>query len=473
MKLINTHIIIFIVVFLLTIAITSFFYFVAPENPPKVNINPLPNLDPGYITNSNPQDKSSCQSLLACDPSNDTCDKCGNDYKCITVSSDPASKDFYGNMFFNGIKVTDGNWCLPDIRLPEGTICNKFVDKYVWGDYEGVQKWDCIREYPQFFIDGKYLACKDFSTKGKNETLFDFLNRMKDNKLLRKSDGKVFDPFSSTFYSDWGGNVPSLYEKDKDGKNVFGCSCNLIQTEPDIANNVPSMVASTISLPEDPFNCHINPCYQYGEVFQGSEPNTYVNAWDSAQLKCNCDVYNKAVSKDGTDIFVQSNVTGTCFDANTECNTVLGWDTQNNRCKCDNKSISEICNSSTYSRPGVKNCEQEHKLGSYCYDICSSNNNPCNGGICNVVNNEVVCTCPTPDPNIKPATKCNEVDANPYSKTGGKYCNEKCLVTGSQCSFKNGISGQTQTCNGGCGICCSGKTRSEKNPLGDITTYCD
>jgi hypothetical protein len=484
MKLINTHIIIFIVVFLLSICIFTFFYVIKPEDQPVFNVNPIPRVNPGYITNSNPQEKSICQNLKECTIEEDDCnEKCGSSktkYKCTIVSNDPNNMNYTGESYFNGKKVPSGKWCLPDISFEPGTLCNKYIDKQIWSDYSNLQKWQCIRGYPQFFNGGFYFACKDFRDYNESEeTIQEFLTRYENNKLIRLKDGKVFDPFESDFYEKWvksDGSLPSIYDVDENGNNVFGCSCQIVNLKTMDGSILKNL---TTTLPGDPYTCYNNPCYD--AIEDKDNKGQYINVFDSNKMSCDCDKLNDLLNP-GTTRFVRSNVDGKCYNTSTVCGP-LGWDKDNNRCKCPSTKISRVCNSKIYKRDGAKNCGTkndddtidisqgtENKVGSDCYDPCGINN-PCGiHGKCQIIDNNYFCVCDE-IPKIKNQKDCygRKDDVMIWS---GENCEKECVAPGTICSRSDNLFDKKpkywNDCYGGCEKCCYGY-KEKPYTFGDLS----
>ena len=479
MKVINSHIVIFILVLIITIVVVSFYYLVKPENPMVVNVNPIPKVDPGNIPNINPQTNSNCKTLLDCSGKdanfcNTSCQDINKiNYTCQVINNDPNSNNYIGAVYYNGKKVPNGQWCLPSFQNSE--YCNQYVGKRVWSDYVGDQSWQCVNEYPQFFDAQEYLGCKDFSDQTINDNAQTVIGRQAGNKLgVKNSDGTItyYDPLTdSDFFKKW--ETTSPFEKN------IQCQCGPI-------TNKNGIQANSVQLPNDPYNCHLDPCTDGGVLEYG--PGS--SAWDPLQQTCNCDLINNASCKTIDQSYSYSLTKMCCIDSTGECakgNTNLGnyiyvkspfdnrcknasvicsvgvvynnpWDSINQRCNCDeaNGYGSVLCNSNVVSRPGYPNCnDMQNALGSECQQLCQSGTNVCLRGNCTVVNNNQVCNCPIPLVNND--TSCSSKNLNNVTSYTGKDCSQQCIGAGNICS--QGWTGGD--CYGGCSQCCYGVSRQE------------
>ena len=445
MKLLRTDVMIFIFIFIITIIFISFLTIIKPNTTPlTINKSPLPQVNPGYVKNSNPQVLSSCKTLLSCDPDQpqDFCNKqCQNEndqinYECKRISTDPNDIN-YLNIYYNGTKVPTGNWCLP--KFQDNIVCNSYTDSFIWADYAGMQEWACKQSYPQFFYNEVYLGCKDFSEPGKNDTVSTIVSKQQNNKLVSVTDKKVFDPINDpNFGIEWGNSGP--FDKDDKGNNLFECGCERVDTFDEAGNSAEGI---TFKLPGDPYNCHLNPCMA-GGIFLKNKNNEIETGLEfsgkNGEPVCNCDnLTNFALKGDSTDstlnnissgvgghVFAKSKYDNKCKDATVTCSNGFDiksldskvWDKDNNICMCNQKDgyFAVHCRSKLVDNyiedpankndPNLENMKKWVKCNDYNYNMlgsecrygCDDANNPCaKKEQCHIRDNKVYCDCPRPD----------------------------------------------------------------------------
>jgi hypothetical protein len=232
------------------------------------------------------------------------------------------------------------------------------------------------------------------------------------------------------------------YALNKDGTPVFSCSCQ--------HNNDKQYGVKFTQLPNDPYNCHLEPC----------DFEHLARLWDPKTQECNC-----PAAKGGESI--KSPVDGIC---RVGCQPGA-WDPVRKRCHCD--TISSLCSSLIYPREGEPACGGDaggkcNPAGSYCSDPCEEK--PClNGGNC-VYNSEHTayeCQCPADSsPIVSGKNYCGSgcKGKNTAWQWTGKNCGTKCVPSGGvvgTCTWIGGGGHGEWSCAisptyGGAGACCSG-----------------
>lgn len=381
MKLTLTHVFVFIVTFLITLFMIIFYQLIKPEYlSPQYNFSPFPTVKPTDIPDADVANTRLCtDTIKECDP-NIGCAMCGDNFECTVVDKNE-------NVIVNGKKVSAGNWCLPKGKNSKG--CGTYTGRSVWSERTSggttEQQWSCVCLYPDLFGGDTCLtplACRDTSITSTDQS----------KNVLKSSDGHVWDPNDPNF--DPKGRSP--YDKDKDGKPLYSCSC-------DTNNDIPAGV-KFVKLPNDPYRCHAEPCTKDHQI----------RLWDDKMKMCNCEA-----DPDLQGYFAHSNVTGQCLVANCQ------WDSKNNKCKCGENEVSLTCESDTMKRTSYTDSNKcpNNPGGSYCSNpcqrpdgkpLCQNGGVPCFGtwvnGSC--VPGGSKCTCLCPD------------------TANGEFCEQPCLPKG-------------------------------------------
>lgn len=307
----------------------------APKSKPK-NIP-----DPSVLI-----DKKCVNTIKQCKDNSD-CADCGTNYECETIDKNT-------NVEINNKQISDGKYCLPKGIQDIG--CNNYTGKYVWSYDGGKQNWKCQCIYPDLFGGddcSKQFACKINGID---------LSKQENNYLQNQRTKDKWDPNDENFDSS---NSP--YDMDtlnKFSSPLFKCNCGII-------NMSATEQLNTVNLPQDPYNCYLNPC----NVEHRAEGVTE-NAWDKENLTCNCG--------NQSNIF-KSNVTGQCLMC-----PKYDWDKKNNACNCNTDTEERIlCNDpETYIRNGMPDCPKDRNTigGSYCKNLCEDTNCMINGENVCVIN---------------------------------------------------------------------------------------
>ena len=387
MKLTLTHVFVFIVTFLITLFMIIFYQLIKPEYlSPQYNFSPFPTVKPTDIPDADVANTRLCtDTIKECDP-NIGCAMCGDNFECTVVDENE-------NVIVNGKKVSAGNWCLPKGKNSKG--CGTYTGRSVWSERTSggttEQQWSCVCLYPDLFGGDTCLtplACRDTSITSEDQS----------KNVLKSSDGHVWVPNDPNF--DPKGRSP--YDKDKDGKPLYSCSC-------DTNNDVPAGV-KFVKLPNDPYRCHAEPCTKDHQI----------RLWDDVINMCNCEA-----DPDLQGYFAHSNVTGQCLVANCQ------WDRTRNKCKCGENEVSLTCESDTMKRTSYTDNNKcpNNPGGSYCsnpcQDFCKNGSLPCigswNGTSC--VSSGIDCNC-----------LCTDTKTIHYS---GRDCSQTCLKSGAELSSTN------------------------------------
>lgn len=325
MKLFHISLPLKIIIFILIMGLL-FYDIIKPINKNNNNFVPLPQIyqDLKQISQTN------CKNLTAC---NDTCVGCDNTFQCTPVA-------YSENIIYNGQKVPPGKWCLPKGK----NRCGSYTGRSVWTKDQG---WKCVCLYPNLFNGSdcnNQVACKVLGIPS---------GEQRGNMLVNTQTGKAWDPLDPTF--DPKDTTP--YDVDKNNKPLYRCKCD---------NK--THIKKYISLPNDLYQCHLDPC----------SDNHEIPFWDGKQ----CDCTAGGVVKNQ---YAYSNVTKKCVRT-PQCE----WDDKKQKCQCANGFVSQVCNSKTMERKGQPNCPNIAG-GSYC-------NNPCegyclNGSTGHISGTKCVCSC--------------------------------------------------------------------------------
>jgi hypothetical protein len=409
----GTEIIVFLIVFLIISILFSFYILVRKEAPMQYNFSPFPSVSPQNLPNANVSGFAQChKQVMPCEIDQDCSKKCGPGYACTQVKKGQ-------NVHVHGMKVPndkDGTWCLPTGMHEQG--CGTYTARAVWssgpacGDKD--QCWQCVCLYPSLYGNPEHgcqdpRACIDPS----QDVVTKDPNQMEGNYLVGEVDGQTvkWDPLDKDWYPP---NDLTPYALKSDNKTpVFQCQCKY--------KNPVGDPIKYVQLPNDPYNCHGDPC-----------DNTHTSDWwDASTMECNCPVGN-----------VKSPVDGICRGTKCAGGT---WDADAKRCNCP--TVSAICDSATYPRPGEPKCaERCFPGGSYCWNPCGSSpgENPCQP----VLKEQPGCAFIPPSPAIhtdygcvcpkgthgkdasQPYCSVGCYDSNNFWNYNGKNCEKKCIVSG-------------------------------------------
>lgn len=440
----GTEVVVFLAIFFIVIIIYSFYILIHKEADPVYNFSPFPNVSPENLPNANVDHITRCEdSLQTCDPRNrdiDCSKNCGENFTCVTVEEGD-------NIHYKNNPVSPGNWCLPkdsDGNTPKDLGCGTYTGRVVWSSDGEKQKWTCVCLYPSLFGGDQCLsqrACVD-PTDPESQTCVYGGEEKKCNYLV-DDKGRKWDPNQPNFVPPDG---LSPYAKKSDGTPMFTCACNKIGVNGQ----------KYISLPNDPYNCHLDPC----------EFTHAAGLWDKETQQCNC-------QKD-SDQYAKSPVDGICRLG--KCNQVTGgfYSETDGRCNCACNGASKLCSSDIFPREGLPKCEDIpggvgggkcNPTGSYCdapcdQGVCLSGSicayvdgktgKTCDKGDKNTLTTDYICTCPpgtvATDPNKQycgstPEQGCKEIDSEyVYS---GKNCENKCVPDGENIGDYSGPVGGT------------------------------
>lgn len=479
----GTEVIVFLIVFFIVIILYSFYILIHKEPIRPYNFSPFPTVKPENLPNANVDHITTCEDTLQkCDPYNrdiDCSKTCGPNFTCVTVED-------YDNIQYKNNPVPAGNWCLPkddDGNTPTDLGCGTYTGRAVWSSDGEKQKWECVCLYPSLFggpqclsqracIDPTYTDIQSCVVNGEEKKC----NYLVDDK------GRKWDPGQPDFIPPDG---LSPYAKKPDGTPMFTCACN----------KVGSAGQKFLQLPNDPYNCHLDPC-----DFDHSG-----QLWDAEKQQCDCQKTSNQ--------WVKSPVDGICRIG--KCGSTGFFSDPDKRCKCQGGAISKLCSSDVYPRDGVPKCEDEtggggrcNPSGSYCDDAC--NKKPClNGSVCAYIDtrtgtvvssgdappdfiaDDYVCTCPSDtvpsDFPFNTKNYCSTTQGVGCKETTSKYvysgknCENRCVPSGQRIATKTPTGGGAGSCDPDYGkyvsdsACCSGSTHQEGTCAGyhDAHLVCD
>lgn len=443
---------VFIIGVLIFLTIIVLYFIIQPSQSIPYNFIPFPEVAPTNLPSPTKSGDTCWTKLTPCD-SEGECSSCATGkYKCVQVSQEDADLERYT---FNGITVDRaGSFCLPQDNNTN-PVCNMYTGRWTWVyDPEYCQEtapntshpgqcWKCECLYPSMYSNPKsgctdQQVCQNRSPSSKSD--FQPKNVLKATKYASKDlQGRIWDPIS-------GDDTDILrfnpYSTDDNGNPLFACNCQ---------DNSENQYFSV--LPNDPYNCHLAPCYKYfGHTARGLNPECDYDS--DAKCTCTCST-NQAISPNG--VFA-----GTCVSIPAACQSG-GWDETNQECTCQSPYFSVKCRSSVVNtdQTNLPICvnEDANALGSQCVNACEGNQ--CEHG--------TQCVAQPPPPGSPPGTlptySCNcdiydQKDAPPNGwKWGGKRCEAKCLPEGTPISYKPWNGTNTYCYSPSC--CCSGRERKE------------
>ena len=461
-SLINGHVFVFIVVFILSLIIISIYIMITPELDIPYKFDPFPNETPSALpdpTGGVTRDKC-FSTLTACD-SNGQCNSCDiTEYECKNVKTD--------NMYsFNGINVPVGNWCLRKDNNPNPQ-CNPLTGRWIWtfdpdycGNHGGnTQCWKCHCLYPNMYSGEDtgcetQIGCQNDSSQTILSGLQQNGNILKPTSCAPKSiNGCVWGPNGST--QNGCENISQLgpYDQDMSGNPLFSCACNDTSSQQYFT-----------TLPNDPYSCHLEPCFAYmNSTSKGLQCNTDSCGMVSGNCSCNCPT-NFAKSPSG-------NYQGTCVLVSGSCGP-FAYNEQEGKCMCGEGPYWERKCKSVYTGVNMDNTDipdckdPQNALGSECFNPCEGvqckSGSPCIS--CGPTSYQTVSGC-----NLSPNglllaedqasiphsyCDCSQTTTtvpSGYAGFGGQYCDKECLADNS--SLKSYLFGNSKgDCN--CNCCCS------------------
>jgi len=375
----SRHYMAFTVVFFVVLILLTLYCVLAPESE-KFNVSPFPMLSPTDLPDNKIQGSTCYDTLTPCDATGQ-CSKCTSEFTCTYVSDS-------SNYVFNGTKVSEGDWCLPAVG--QNTTCNSYTGQWLWTSDASGQSWKCDCLYPDLFSGpdcGTQVACV-------NEFLENFRENsdgpqdqsgnklvatqaIKVNEQITIPAGTAWDPFVDPLaYPDTQNALEHVnpLAKNADGSPMFKCLCQT-SSNGDLENFIP-----TISLPNDPYHCHLDPClsqvyadnagfYQYKTCI--AEDCTT----DVAKASCDCTAIDYSQVPSGP-------ATGLCQDEDYACKLTYDngdyhmgqYDKATNQCLCsDSKGPFGTPRDCSVHPTGLeKQCMQSTNLfGKECYSECA------------------------------------------------------------------------------------------------------
>lgn len=347
---INTvNIFVFTFVLILVITCLIIYRILNPEyDSIKYNYTSFPKISPVDVKYNNTTANLCKDVIQKCNPSDkNSCDMCNSgEYECTSVDANESS-------VINGVKLTEGNWCLPKGKKELG--CGTYTGRAVWSDVDGEKKWTCVCLYPDLFAGNDcntQLACRDYSTNASNID--------QTGNVLISDDGEIWNPLDPNFIP----KESSPYVKDKDNNPIYKCLCT---------GNSDITPYKFVRLPEDPYRCHLDPC----------DTRYHLGGLDLQKGECIC-------TNISPNLYSHSNVNGLCYLQTEFCN----WDDDKQTCKCSENSSVQLCNSNFMNRENVTSICNDNPGGSYCSNPCSSCVKENSGNPVKIVNNNgTICNC--------------------------------------------------------------------------------
>lgn len=376
----SKHYLAFSIVFIVVLVLLSVYCVLAPETE-KFNVTPFPMVSPADLPDNQIQGTTCYDTLTRCDDAGQ-CSRCSSDFTCTYVSQN-------SNYVFNGTKVSPGDWCLP-AASPNQT-CNLYTGQWLWTSDASGQSWKCDCLYPDLYSGpdcGTQVACINQFVDGFREGN-DGKQDQSVNKLVATKEipftgnnipaGTPWDPYADPYGDPNMQNALQLnpLSKNDDGSPMFRCKCQ---------NTVSGFAEiPTISLPNDPYHCHMDPClsqvYSDGGGFYENSVCLAGNcAIGVASASCNCigiGYGNPIPSGPGT---------GLCQDEDYSCKLTYdnqaffngSFETAKNSCNCidgaTNKQFGTArdCSVGEPMEAGKNQCILSTNLfGKECYSECA------------------------------------------------------------------------------------------------------
>lgn len=391
----------FLFILFIVLILIIFYELIKPENSRPFNFIPFPNIEPKYLPDA--QTASNCFTKLTPCDAQGKCSTCGEEnYECINVDID-------SSYTFNNIKVPKGQWCLP--KKNNNKVCNLYTGRWTWvndPDYcqTSNQCWKCICLYPELYENSENgcmtkLACYNTSLDPNVDQSKNYLVGTKYGPY----EGKKWDPINS--------DDPVIrvnpYSVDKNGNPFFECSCN--------PGNNPDK--PFIKLPNDPYSCHIDPCWKLNNyAYAGATCDTNTN-----DCKCECDKHGGYIIPDNDNLKLKN----LCFLPESACGTGGTWNDDTNACNCP-IGYNRKCKSNYANIVDTPTCNNPlNPVGEECINPCEPN--PCkNNAKCEVRGQDYDCICPDIDP---PWRYCKSGDKSNRC-TDFKNCCCTCLASGTR-----------------------------------------
>jgi len=330
-----------------------------PEPPGSWNYVPFPSMSPKDLPDANSSQKTCYTNLTACDGPG-ICSTCGQEnFECVDVLTDT-------QYVLNNIKVPKGQWCLPK-KLNQS--CGTYTGKWVWSSGNcpsGTQCWKCECLYPDLY-DGKDCMVQKACLNHSPHATIDQTNHILTGTTDGPYSGVKWDPNK---VEDSSVLTVNPYTSTDDGKPWFKCHCSVNDDS-----------TSYINLPDDPYTCHIDPCWeysnygQYGASCTGDDCSCTCNggvlAPDGSKFKNRC-VYDNIVCNGGH--FDPTEKQCSCSQGTLVENCVsdnfLRVNTDPHLCQNDSDCRSGKCDQST----GFCKCKDStNPLGSNCFNPCEGN----------------------------------------------------------------------------------------------------
>ena len=438
----------FFISLVIGIILIVIFNIMRPEKQPDFNFEPVPTVSPQFLPQPKLDIKCSDKIQECNDGLDSTCEtKCGSEYTCTYVEND-------GQYVYNGIKIPQGKWCLPSFDEKDKKSCNIYTGRWTWsaGNCSNgkEQCWKCQCLYPTLFSNPE-SGCTD--QVGCTITI--------NNQEVK---GNIV---GSVFNKDF---------KDKIWDPLKGQDATILRNNPmDAEFSRPMWVCDcpkgTVRYPNDPYNCHPDPCCGSNkgcsiseisdlkksfkctsnkkDTITDEECSTFFEDPSVCSCSCNCAYYdNSILLKSGRcypkDILCKP---GEYVDGKCECGTGTSYATNClNVIDTDLKQygvLPEIC------------IDENNPLGQQCWDVCGGN--PCGNPDISTCSrdpntNKAICTCK--DPKLT-AEDCNGKEVN--LQRGGDKCQTLCLPKDAVNWYTDG-SGRTKPCSYP-HPCCSGSSR--------------
>ena len=469
LSLFNNKTFLFIFVFVICLILVIIYDVIDPNQPEvKPYFVPFPEgMNPSSYS-ENRGDKKDCSSQFPiCNfgvsnkPDSNCTELCGDsNYICKKLSKgteiESTDKDKKVSKFTaDGVK----SYCVPSSMNEKN--CNRFTSTMVWDGNDNT--WECKCKYPSLYGDETQgcivkHACRNTSVISENLLPDQSTNRLVATKYaeqatanLSESDqikeGDIWDPNdpkskpSVLKYSPY--TVALDEEADPETSELkpwFVCSCDKDNS-----------VLSYNSLPDDPYSCHVDPCWSsYGHMKSGLQDVNTKQECDYNSNECEC----KCTDQEGpegefakipneiripdSDIYkypreeltcdqnnqnckrkINSQYSGQCFVVKDQCGkNSNGFDYQTGTCICteeskgsERKCQSKFVNVNT-DLPFCKN--PLNIIGSECQDCVENyceNDSICSWGLLHQNDKwpQQICKCP-----------------NNYSNDKNNFCYEGC-----------------------------------------------
>ena len=394
----------FLIVVVISLVLIILYHIIKPEYNVGYNFNPFPNIHPSDLPDAETGSGSCFNKLTPCDAEG-KCSSCGeSNYTCTSVRRK-------GEYELNNIQVPKGSWCLP--KKENTQSCNLYTGKWLWtsnncpGGQTQCQKCECL--YPDLFDGddcGRKKACFNKSDQASGSQL--------NNKLIgldtapEKFRGVEWDPNSGTDSEILQYNPYTFDEKT--GKPWFGCECK--------------GPGPYVRLPNDPYNCHIDPCWRQTTSIPASGASC-------SDTTCECKCNQPGSPAGGVNIPIGT-LKGMCATESVLCKgDGATWNRKTQQCDCGTNNLRKLCSSDYVQRSGVDKCtDSKNLIGEECVNPCSPS--PCQnctkGGCCRI------------DPTTKTSScDCSKADGPEDTDCDGKKF--KYTFSGDKCQYEKAPNG--------------------------------